>query len=244
MFYYWGIKRKWMHPLHTVKCSMLAYLHRCSADSNDTLKIVIFRSTSSVLESRINTYSVVFFCKWGDCSRCVHSEKSEKLHSVNVWLQVCVLKHAYEMCKCVCAASGLVYASYGGLHHHMPSSELRTLFDGALLSKQVSGVPSTQAGLDLEHGGHGPAEASAPLHPCVAGGGSFRGAGLVLKQLEEGVHVRSQSGHQTSSDCCHGFFVALHQALQESAVIPNTDTDRCNHWQVFFWYNSNSSTNL
>lgn len=113
-----------------------------------------------------------------------------------------------------------MYASYGGLYHHASSSELGTLLDGALLGEQVSGVAGAQAGLDLEHGGHGPAEASATLHACVASGSSLGGAGLVLQQLDESVHIRPQSGHQAGAHCCHGVLIALHQALQESTVIP------------------------
>lgn len=97
---------------------------------------------------------------------------------------------------------------------------LRAPFNWAFPGEEVRGVPVAQVGLDLEHGR--PAEAGVALHPRRPGGSRFGWAGLVLKQLEECGHIRSQSGHQPGSHHLHGVFVTLHQALQKCAVVPAT----------------------
>ncbi len=107
------------------------------------------------------------------------------------------------------------------MHVEMEScATLRAPFNWAFPGEEVRGVSVAQVRLDLEHGR--PAEGGVALHPRRPGGSRFGWAGLVLKQLVERGHIRSQSGHQPGSHHLHGVFITLHQALQKCAVVPAT----------------------
>lgn len=86
---------------------------------------------------------------------------------------------------------------------------LRASHNRAFSGEQVSLVSVVHVWLDLEH--WRPAEAGLALSPRrLCGGCGFGWAGFVLKQLEECGHIRSQSGHQTSSNHLHNVLITLH----------------------------------
>lgn len=89
--------------------------------------------------------------------------------------------------------------------------------------EQVGVVSSYEAGLDVEDG-HVP-----PAGGVVVDGGRdrrTRGAGFVLHQLQEGLHVRAQPGHNTCPHCCHRLVITGLQGLQQSAVISTRQMHR------------------
>lgn len=81
--------------------------------------------------------------------------------------------------------------------------------------KQVGGVPASEARLDVEHG-HVP-----PTGGVVVGASiGADGARFVLNELEEGLHVRTQAGHDACPNKGHRLLVACLQSLQQGAVVP------------------------
>lgn len=81
--------------------------------------------------------------------------------------------------------------------------------------EQVGGVPVGEAGLDVEHRHVPPAGRVA-----VGGARGAGGAGLVLDQLEEGLHVGTHPGDDPGPDRLHRLLVAGLQRLQQRAVVP------------------------
>lgn len=89
------------------------------------------------------------------------------------------------------------------------------LVHGPLPGEQVGGVPAPEARLHVEHRHVPPAGRVA-----VGGGVGAGGAGLALDQLEEGLHVGAQPGHQAGPHRRHRLLVAGLQRLQQRAVVP------------------------
>lgn len=88
--------------------------------------------------------------------------------------------------------------------------------------KQVCGVSAPEARLDVEHGHVSPAGGVV-----VRAGARVAAAGLVLDQLEEGLHVRPQPGDEAGPHRRHRLFVAGLQGLQQSAVVSAEAGRKC-----------------
>ena len=99
----------------------------------------------------------------------------------------------------------------------LPLVLAQLLVNGPLAGKEVGGVASPEAGLDVEDGHVPPAGWVAVAARHV---GAARNAGLVLQQQEEGLHVRPQAGHEAGPHHRHSLLVARQQSLQQSAVVP------------------------
>lgn len=79
----------------------------------------------------------------------------------------------------------------------------------------MGGVSAPEARLHVEHR-HVP-----PAGRVVEGGGAGAGgARLALDQLEEGLHVGAQPGHQAGPHRGHRLLVTHLQRLQQGAVVP------------------------
>lgn len=84
----------------------------------------------------------------------------------------------------------------------------------SLPGKQVGGISTSEAGLDVQHG-HVP-----PAGGVVESGGiCVGGAGFVLDELEEHLHVGAQSGNEAVPHHPHGVLVAGLQGLQHYGVV-------------------------
>lgn len=81
--------------------------------------------------------------------------------------------------------------------------------------KQVGGVSSPEAGLDVQHR-HVP-----PAGGVVERGGARVGrAGFVLDELQERLHVGAQPGDEAGPHHRHRLVIAGLQGLQQGGVVP------------------------
>lgn len=95
--------------------------------------------------------------------------------------------------------------------------------------EQVSGVSASEARLDVEHG-HVP-----PAGGVVVGGwAGVCGAGFVLDELEEDLHVGAQPGHDPGPHRRHRLLVAGLQRLEQGAVVPAGQTETCSSQTLAF----------
>lgn len=114
-----------------------------------------------------------------------------------------------------------MWKPFSGLHEnvhdclHVGWGPSLLLIHRSLPGKQVGGVSTSEAGLDVEHGHVSPAGGIV-----VRGGGGAGGAWFVLDQLEEGLHVRAQPGDDAGPHRHHCLLVTGLQRLQQGAVVP------------------------
>lgn len=85
----------------------------------------------------------------------------------------------------------------------------------SLPGKQVGGISTSEAGLDVQHGHVSPAGGVV-----VSGRVGVSGAGFVLDELEERLHVWAQPGNEAVPHHPHGVFIAGLQSLQHCSVVP------------------------
>lgn len=88
--------------------------------------------------------------------------------------------------------------------------------------KQVCGVSAPEARLDVKHGHVSPAG-----WVVIRVGAGVSVAGFVLDELEKGLHVGPQPGHEASPHRRHRLFITGLQGLQQSAVVSAETGRKC-----------------